>query len=109
MDHWATVKRGAKCPVQTVFEVELVLPLHDMGEQIAVERRLLIQQGLKVKVSFGSYEVGESDLTWRQHGPVSKPTPVLGVGPLITNRLEDHVSSLGPYPCRARAQRRSLA
>jgi hypothetical protein len=34
---------------------------------------------------------------------------VLGVGPLITNRLEDHVSSLGPYPCRARAQRRSLA
>ena len=65
MQHRASVQRGTQRAVQAVLEVELAVPLHDVREQVAVERRLLVEQGLEVEGALGRDEVREPDLARR--------------------------------------------
>src|SRR5690606_18460484 len=43
----------AQCAVQAVLEIELLAPLHDVGEQVAVVRRILGEQGFQVEGALG--------------------------------------------------------
>ena len=37
MDHWPLLQSRPKRPVQAVLQVQLALPLDDVGEQVAVK------------------------------------------------------------------------
>ncbi len=65
MDDGPLLKRGTQCPVQPVLEVQLAFPLHNMSEQVAVERGVGGQEGLEVERPLSRDEFIEPDLTWR--------------------------------------------
>ena len=48
---------GAQRPVQPVLQVEVATPGDDVGEEVAVEGRVLGQQGLEVELPLGRHEL----------------------------------------------------
>ena len=90
------LERGTQGPVQAVLEVQLALPLNDVGEQVAVEGGLLRQQGRQVQVALGGDQLVEPDHPWRDVGPVACGLePVLRIGTAVSHSPEDHAASLG--------------
>jgi hypothetical protein len=49
----ALLERGAEGAVQPVLQVEVALPLHDVGEQVAVERGVLVEEGVELERVLG--------------------------------------------------------
>ena len=81
--------------MQTVLQVKLPMPGDDVGEQVAEESRVLIEQRGQVELNLSRDEGVESDLLGRQRGPVAVGQPVLGVRATVADSLEDH-----PWQCR---------
>ena len=69
MNHRALLQGGPQCPVQAVFEVQLASPFDDMGEQVAVERRVLSEQRVEVKRPLRRDEFVQAYLARRQVRP----------------------------------------
>ena len=69
---------GTEGPVQAVLEVELAAPLHDVGEQVAVERGVLVEQGVEVQGVLGGHQLVEPDLARGQLGPGARVSPWSG-------------------------------
>ena len=101
MEGASLLKRGSQRPVQPVLKIEGALPLDDVGEQVAVEGRVLGQEGTQVEVALGGDEVFEPDHARRDIGPVpSRLQPVGRVGASVAHgssitalRLAQSVSS----------------
>ena len=49
----ALLERRSQGPVQPVLEVEITLPLHRVREEVAVERRVLVQQPVELQLPLG--------------------------------------------------------
>lgn len=86
------VQRGAERPVQAVFQVELSPPPDDMGKEIPVERRVLREDLLQVEHVFRGDELIEPDGPGRYLGPLTRTPRMIGIGPSLSNLLEDHIS-----------------
>jgi hypothetical protein len=90
------LQRGAQGAVQAVLEIQLALPLNNMGEQVAVEGGLFGQQRCQVKVAFGGDELIEPDHPRRDISPVPRRLQTMcRIGTPVTYRPEDHRASLG--------------
>src|SRR5690606_27461099 len=77
--------------VPPVLQVEDALVLHDVGEQVAEEGRVLGEQGVEVEGSLGGDELVEAHLARGHLGPVPGGHPaVVRVGAPVTDGLEDH-------------------
>lgn len=76
--------------VQAVFQVKVAVPLDDVGEQVAKERRVLGQQRVQVEVALGGDQLGEPDLARRQTGPLGQRKAMVGIWTAGTYRLENH-------------------
>jgi len=63
MNDRTSVERGAQGSVQAVLEVELPLPLDDVGEEIAEERGLFVEESLEIEGALGGDQIGEAQLT----------------------------------------------
>ena len=61
MKHGPLGERRAKRPVETVFQVHRALPLHHVGEQIAVKSGIVGQYIAQIQVSLGGYQLIERD------------------------------------------------
>ena len=77
-------------PVQAVLEVDLALPLHGVREQVAVEGRILVQQPVQGQLALGGDQLVEAHRARGHVGPVPGGEAVIGVGPAVPHRLEDH-------------------
>ncbi|CAM5298676.1 hypothetical protein SBADM41S_02433 [Streptomyces badius] len=76
----ALLERGADRPVQTVLQVEVALPLHDVREQVPVERGVLGEEGLQVQLALGGDELVQANRTRRDIRPLAGGFPaVVGV------------------------------
>ena len=95
MDHHALLKGGANGPVQAVLEVELAVELHDVSEEIAVERRVVSQQGIQIESALGGGDLREAQLAGGHLGPIRHGHAVIGVRTPLAHGLEDHSISLG--------------
>lgn len=62
MDHRPLLQSRTKRPVQAVLQVQLALPLDDVGEQVAVKRRVLGQQCLEIECPLGGDQLVEPHL-----------------------------------------------
>ena len=90
------LKRRPQGPVQAILEIQLALPLHDVGEQVAVERGLLGKERCQVQGAFGGDQLSESDHPRRDVSPVpGRLKTVRRIGSPVTHRPEDHHASLG--------------
>ncbi len=94
MQHKALLQSGAEGPVQAVLEEHLAPVLHHVGEQVAVEGGVLIEQGVEVEGALGRDQLIEPHLPWRQTSPILLPVPVIRVRSPLADALEDHDRSL---------------
>lgn len=94
MKHWSLLEGGADSTMQSVLEIQVTFPLNDMGKQVTEERRVLSQQRLKVECAFGCFQLSQAYLSRRQVGPFGDCKTVVRVRTLVTNRLENHTSSI---------------
>ena len=71
----ALLERRPQCAVQAVLQVELVLPLHHVGEQVTEERGVLVEQRASWRVSFvvtsSSSRTGRGGSAAQSRGPRS--------------------------------------
>src|SRR6478609_163665 len=61
VENLTLLKRGTDRAVQSVLQVEVALPLHDVREQVAVERRILGEEGFEIQVALGGHQLIEAD------------------------------------------------
>src|SRR5207248_7636165 len=57
VDRGALLERGAQRAVQPVLQVQPALPLHDVREQVAVERGVLGEQAIQGQLALGRGEL----------------------------------------------------
>jgi len=69
MHHIALLECGANCAMQSVLQEQVALPFHDVGEQVAEEGRILIEELIQVQLRFRGYEVVETHLCRRNLRP----------------------------------------
>ena len=84
------LKCSANRAVKTVFEVELPAPPHHVREQVAIERRIVSEQSVKIERALNRGQVGEAYLPGGDLGPIGHRKAVVAVGPSFAHRLEDH-------------------
>ena len=78
-------------PVQSVFQIHGVLPLHNMRKQISEEGGILSEQGTKVKSALCGDQLIEPNLTGRHSCPVlGCHVSMVGVRASVANSFEDH-------------------
>ena len=90
MDDGPLLKCGAQRPMQPVLEVQLAFPLHNVSEQVAVERGVGSQERLEVERPLRRDELVEPDLAWRQLRPLTQACVVFGVRAPVTDSFKDH-------------------
>ncbi len=90
MDHIALLERGPQRTVQSVLEVEVTAPAHHMGEEVTVERGVVIEEGIEMEGGLRGDQIVEPDLRRRHLGPTARVKVVGRVGPLGPDTLEDH-------------------
>ena len=90
MDDQTLLKCGANRAMQAVFEVELPAPAHHVREQVAIERRIVGQQRVKVERALNRGQVGEAYLPGGDLRPIGHRKAVVVVRASIAHCLEDH-------------------
>lgn len=93
VEHLALLQCGTKGSVETVLEIQLALPLHHMGKQVAEEGGILIEQCVQLQGVLGGDQLIETNRARRQSGPVPGSQIMIRVGTLISDALEDHVAN----------------
>ena len=100
VQHVALLEGRAQGAVQAVLEVVLALPLHDVREQVAVERRVLVEQGDELQGVLGGDQLVEAHLARRHRRPPLGGQAVLRVGTTLPHALEDHARDYNVRPSR---------
>ena len=95
VQHVPLLKRGAQRAVESVLEVEVAPPSDDVGEQVAEEGRVLVEQGRELKRVLGGHQLVEPQRVRRQGRPVPSAQAVLGIWPPIPNPFENHLAIIG--------------
>ena len=94
------------CPqrtVEAVLEIELATPPDHVREEVAVERRVLVEERVEVQRVLGGDQLVEPDLPGRQCRPLPRCEVVRRVRSPVAHPLEDHAGSLQrPPPVPAR-------
>ena len=91
MDRGAPLQGGAQCPVQPGLQVEVPLEGDDMGEQVAVEGGVVIQEAAQIEGRAGGGEIGQADLSRCDDGPIAlSGDPMVGLGGPLAFGLVDH-------------------
>ena len=91
----ALVERAPQRPVDAVLEVQLALPLDDVGEHVAVVRRVVVEQHVQAQGRRRGDQVTQRHLGGGQPGPLAGRQAVVRIGPPVGHPLEDHGPSLG--------------
>jgi hypothetical protein len=86
----ALVQRRPQGPVQAVFQVELAPPPDHMGEQVAIERGVLGQDGMQVEHVLRGDELVEPDGARGYLRPFASGPCMIGIGAPISDLLKDH-------------------
>src|SRR3954447_4369832 len=76
--------------MQPVLQIEAAVSLHDMREQVTVERRVLGEQMVERQLALGGDELIEPHRPRRDLGPLFQREPMLRIRPTLPDRLEDH-------------------
>lgn len=94
MHRIALLERGANRTVQSVLEVQVALPIDDVGEQVAEVGRVLVKEEIEVQLRLGRHEFAEPHLRRGDLGPVALSESMIGVWPSGIHSFENHSVSL---------------
>ena len=94
MQGQSLLQRRAERAVQTFLQVQLASVGDHMGEQVAVEGRVLFQEGVEVEGAFRGDEIGKTHLMRWDGAPLLLGVAMVRVGTMVADALEDHRISL---------------
>ena len=84
------LERSSHGAVQSVLEIELPVPLNDVGEQVSVVGRVGCKQCVEVQLTLRRDELLKPHLARWDLRPLTMSLPVVGIGPPVPDALEDH-------------------
>src|SRR5262245_10118185 len=84
------LERSSDRAVESVLEIELPIPLDDMGEQVSVVGRVGCKQCVEVQLALRRDELLEPHLARWDLCPLTMSLPVGRVGSPVADALEDH-------------------
>lgn len=91
MQDGSLVQRRPNRPVQAVFQIHGVPPLHNMRKKVSEEGGVLGQQCAQIEGAFGSHQLIEPHLPGRYRCPVlGGYVSMVRVGASVANSFEDH-------------------
>lgn len=93
MQHLTLLQGGPQRSMETVFEIQLALPLHYVSEEISEEGGVLIKEGVELEGVLGGDQLIKAHGPWWQRSPVPWSQTVVWVGTLVPNALEDHAAN----------------
>lgn len=93
MQHLTLLQSRPQRPMETVFEIQLALPLHHVGEEIPEKGGVFIQQGVELESVLGGDQLIKAHWPWRQRSPVPWRQTVVWIGTLVADALEDHAAN----------------
>ena len=85
---------SSQCTMETVLQIQIPPPGDDMGEEVAVEGRILLEQCLQIEGALGGHQLIQPDLMRCDGSPLLLDVPMVGVRADITHALEDHRATL---------------
>jgi hypothetical protein len=85
---------GPQRTMQPVFEVELATPRHDVREQVAVKRRVLLQECLEVQRPLRGDELIQAHLVRGDGRPLLLDVTMIWVRAYVPDALENHCDTL---------------
>ncbi len=95
MQDGALMQRRPDRAVQSIFQVQRALVLHDVRKQVAEKCRILGKQGRQVEGAFRRHQVVEPDLAGCHFRPLpGRGVPVVRVGAPVADGLENHLDIL---------------
>lgn len=97
-----------QCAVQPVFEVDVALPLHRMGEQITVKRGVLVEQLVECQLLPSGDQLVETYCAGWDAGPVAGGQSVIRIGAAFAHGLEDQKITCPALPVASRGMRQIL-
>lgn len=92
MQHGALVQRRPQRPVQAILEIQVTFPADHMREQVAVERRVRVQNSVQIEHVFRGDELIKPDGPRRYSGPFTRGPRMIGIGPSLPDLLKDHLT-----------------
>lgn len=108
MNRLALMQCRPQCAMQAVLKVVLAPPEHHVGEQVAVESGILIQQGVQVECAFGGDQLVETHLLGGNLRPIPLCIAMIGVGLVVSDTFEDHSCILTGAVCAGVVDANSL-
>ena len=102
------LQSGPQRAVQPVFEIDVALPLHGVGEQVAVKRGVLVEQLVERQLLAGGDQLVETDCAGWDAGPVAGREGVIRIGPAFTYGLEDQKITCPALPVAFRGIRQII-
>src|SRR5215469_7209075 len=90
VDAGPLLQSGPQRAVHPVLEVEPALPLHDMGEQVAVEGGVVGEQPVQTQLLLRGDQLVQPHRPRRNRRPFPGREPVIGIRLTVLNLLEDH-------------------
>src|SRR4249919_2789652 len=78
--------------VESVLEVELAVPPDDVGEEVAVEGGVLVEERIETQRVLGRDQLVEADLARRERRPRAGGQLVGWVGTAVPHPFEDHAA-----------------
>lgn len=97
--HGLTLLQGrTKGSVESVLQIQVTAPGDDMGEQITVEGRVLLQQSLQIQRPLGGHQLVEAHLVRRDGGPLLLDIAVVRIRTDVPDTLENHAVTLVSDP-----------
>jgi hypothetical protein len=85
---------GPESSMQPVLEVELTSPGDDMSKKVAVEGRVLFEQGFEVEGPLGGDQLVQAHLVGGDGRPLLLHVAMVWVRAYVTDALENHCVTL---------------
>ena len=92
VEHVPLVQGRAQGAMEAVLEVQIAVPSDDVGEQVAVEGGVLVEEGVEPQRVLGRDQLVEADLARWQRRPLAGGQVVGWVRPTVPHPLEDHAA-----------------
>ena len=80
--------------MQPVLEVELSTPGDDVGEKVAVEGGVFLQEGFQIQRPFCGDELVQAHLVWGDSRPLFLDVTMIWVRAYVPDALENHCDTL---------------
>lgn len=95
MHRLSLLKGSPQRAMKAVLQIQIAAPGHDVGEKVAIERGILLEQSLEIERPLRRDELVETHLMRRDRGPLLLHVTMVRVWASVADTLKDHCATVG--------------